>query len=68
MKKKSFNLNEVTDSCLGNLEVSTDDWDNNDDSNFHSAKIFIRPSVKVNNENSNIESGDDDQPTGDAIT
>ena len=58
LKKKSFNLNEATDYYLGKLEVSTDDWDNGDDSNFHSAKIFIQPPVKANNQNRNIESGD----------
>ena len=49
-----------------NLEVSTDYSKGEDYSNFRSAKIFIQPLVNANNENSNIHSGDVNQPTGDA--
>ena len=40
VEKKCFTLNEATD-YLDNLQVSTDDSDSEDDSNFQSAKIFI---------------------------
>ena len=49
-----------------NLEVSTDYSEGEDYSNFQLAKIFIQPPVNANNENSNTDSGDVNQPTGDA--
>ena len=66
--KKTFNLNEAIDYYLDNLQISTDDSDNEGDSKFQSAKISIQPPVNANSENSDIESGDEDQPTGDAST
>ena len=60
-----FYLNEATD-YLDNFEVSTDDSDSANARNFQSAKVFIQPPVNANNENSGIDSGDENQPTGDA--
>ena len=57
-------MNEAID-YLDNLEVSTDDSDSKDDSNFHSVQNFIQLPVNANNENSDIDSGDENQPTGD---
>ena len=66
LSKYSFNLNETIDYYLDNLEVSTENSDREDDSNFQSAKIFIQPPVNASHENSNIEPGDKIQPTRDA--
>lgn len=44
---------------MDNLEISTDNSDIEDDSNFHSANTFIQPSVDANNKNNNINSGDE---------
>ena len=51
---------------MDNLEVSTDGSDSEDDSNFQSAKIFTQLPVDTNNEKIDIDSGDENQPTGDA--
>ena len=40
MTKKCFTLDEAID-YLDNLEVSTDDSDSEDNSNFQSAKSFV---------------------------
>ena len=50
---------------MNNLEVSTYDSDSRDDSNFYSAKVFVQSSENANNENSDIDSGNWNQPTGD---
>ena len=64
--RKCFTLNEAVD-YLDNLEVSNDDSESEVDSNFHSTKIFIQPPIaSVNNENSDISSGDEDKLAMDA--
>ena len=50
---------------MDNLEISNDNPDIEDDSNFHSANTFIDPSVDANNENNNIDSGDENWLTED---
>ena len=59
-------LNEAI-AYLDHLEVSTDDSDSENDSNFQSAKIFIEPPVNVNSKNSDIDCGDENQPNGKII-
>ena len=64
--RKCFTLNEAVD-YLDNLEVSNDDLESEVDSNFQSTKIFIQPPIaSVNNENSDISSGDEDKLAMDA--
>ena len=59
-------LNEAI-AYSDHLEVSTDDSDSEDDSNFQSAKIFIEPPVNANSKKSEIDSGGENQPYGDII-
>ena len=59
-------LNEAI-AYSDHLEVSTDDSDSEDDSNFQSAKIFIEPPVNANSKKSKIDSGGENQPYGDII-
>lgn len=60
------NLNEAI-AYLDHLEVSTDDSDSENDSNFQSAKIFIEPPVNANSKNSDIDCEDENQPNGNII-
>ena len=53
---------------MNNLEVSTDESDSEDDINFHSEELFIQPPVNANDKYSEIDSGDENQATGDVST
>lgn len=62
--KRGNRVKEAID-CLDNLEVSSHDSGSRDDSNIYSANVFVQSSENANNENSDIDSGNWNQSTGD---
>ena len=63
-KKKNYTLSEARD-YFDNLEVSSsDESEDEDDEKLKPAQIFMQPPVNCNDINSDIGSGDENDPMG----